>query len=182
VCRTATRRPECLPGLFVQVMKLRRVDSDFLRVPQLGFGLLILCQVGVCTAQSCRRRDSGRQTAPWAGGGRDRTGVIAGSRGPRSYDRCMADSAGGYVAVTRRLWDEHMAVRRTPTPPVMCWVIRGGCLSAAHGPSSICLLLEFGGVSVAHNRDLGCGTVDFGKIAAGAAGPRFPRGGRRRGG
>ena len=44
--------------------------------------------------------------------GRDagaRTGVIARSRGPRSYDRGMADSAGGHVAVTRRLWDEHMS-------------------------------------------------------------------------
>ena len=38
-----------------------------------------------------------------------RTGVIARSRGPRSYDRWMADSAGGHVAVTRRLWDEHMS-------------------------------------------------------------------------
>jgi SAM-dependent methyltransferase len=28
---------------------------------------------------------------------------------PRSYDRCMADAAGGHVAVTRRAWDEHMS-------------------------------------------------------------------------
>ena len=36
-------------------------------------------------------------------------GLTCGYRTSCSYDRGMADSAGGHVAVTRRLWDGHMS-------------------------------------------------------------------------